>query len=104
MFSVDTLQVDDMLREHEWINVERQYFGVSGTAYDFTANDTHAAKARLAHITQNHTALSKKVNMKVREKLLCMILYELNVQTLLRCWYQIKRELHYLPFICILRC
>lgn len=57
--------VNNLLKEHPWIEKERAYFGMEGTDYDFKARDTDQANKRLKEIKSEQDRLSKKINKKV---------------------------------------
>ena len=58
-----------MLKEHDWIAAEKQYFGVEGTAYEFRqgdpSRDPKMCKRRLAELKSASEKLANRVNMKV---------------------------------------
>jgi structural maintenance of chromosome 2 len=54
-----------MLRKHPWIAKEREFFGRTGTDYDFAARDPDSANKRLKALQTEQAALGKKINKKV---------------------------------------
>jgi structural maintenance of chromosome 2 len=44
--------VQHMLEKHEWISVDRKYFGEPGSAYDFKANDPKEAGKRIGKLEE----------------------------------------------------
>eukprot|EP00043_Microstomoeca_roanoka_P019159 m.212439 g.212439 ORF g.212439 m.212439 type:complete len:1209 (+) comp16946_c2_seq29:185-3811(+) len=61
--------VEGLLRQHEWIATEKQYFGQKDTAFEFKEGDPNRdpalCKKRLAQLESAQDKLSKNVNMKV---------------------------------------
>lgn len=53
-----------MLKNYEWIAVEKQLFGQPNTAYDFKTNDPEAASQKLQKLQEKKKALGRKVNMR----------------------------------------
>lgn len=58
-----------MLREHEWIEEDRQFFGQPNTGYDFTNNDPVEAGKKITKLEELKTKLSKNVNMRAMNML-----------------------------------
>ncbi|EGD75581.1 SMC2 protein [Salpingoeca rosetta] len=58
-----------LVRQHEWIESEKQYFGQKDTAFEFREGDPNRdpslCKKRLAQLQASQDKLSKNVNMKV---------------------------------------
>jgi len=54
-----------MENKHQWISIEKQYFGKVGTEYDFKTKDPIKAQERLAKIQEEQAKLTKNINKKV---------------------------------------
>ena len=54
-----------MLRQHPWIEREKEYFGTPGSAFDFASGDITACNKRLKDIKADQDKLAKKINKKV---------------------------------------
>ncbi|XP_013783818.1 structural maintenance of chromosomes protein 2-like [Limulus polyphemus] len=59
-----TQKVQQMIVKYEWIEQEKQYFGVSNTEYDFVANDPKEAGRRIQKLQETKDKLGKNVNMR----------------------------------------
>ncbi|NXN74643.1 SMC2 protein, partial [Himantopus himantopus] len=57
-------EVTKMLKEYEWISLEKQFFGQPNTAYDFKTNDPREASQKLQKLQDKKKDLGKKVNMR----------------------------------------
>lgn len=62
-------KVTRMLREHDWIQLERQYFGQPNTAYDFKANNPREAGQRLKKLEETSAKLERNVNKRAMNML-----------------------------------
>jgi structural maintenance of chromosome 2 len=60
-----SIRVVALLKKHEWIVSEKQFFGKANTDYDFKAVSPKTATARLAALKGEQEELSKKINKKV---------------------------------------
>ncbi|NXG23330.1 SMC2 protein, partial [Grallaria varia] len=57
-------KVTKMLKEHEWIASERQFFGQPNTAYDFKSNNPKEAIQKLQKLQEHIEKLSRNVNTR----------------------------------------
>mmetsp|Transcript_25537 Transcript_25537/g.25776 ORF Transcript_25537/g.25776 Transcript_25537/m.25776 type:complete len:314 (+) Transcript_25537:2-943(+) len=57
--------INTMFSAHVWIKKDKQYFGVSGSNFDFTAMDMKEAQSRLQSLKEQQERLSKTINRKV---------------------------------------
>ncbi|NXA24941.1 SMC2 protein, partial [Ibidorhyncha struthersii] len=57
-------EVTKMLKEYEWISVEKQLFGQPNTAYDFKTNDPKEAREKLQKLQNEKKNLGRNVNMR----------------------------------------
>ncbi len=53
-----------MMEKHEWISVDRRFFGEAGSAYDFKATDPKEAAKRIQRLEENKEKLEGNVNMR----------------------------------------
>ena len=58
-----------MLKEHDWITLERQLFGQPNTAYDFKANNPREAGQRLRKLEESKDRLERSVNKRAMNML-----------------------------------
>ncbi|XP_065185116.1 structural maintenance of chromosomes protein 2-like [Sycon ciliatum] len=61
--------VQVLKEKHEWIALEREFFGQPNTAFDFEANDPVEAGRRLSKLQEKKDKLSKSVNMRAMNML-----------------------------------
>ena len=59
-----SLKVENMLNKYEWIASEKQFFGQTNTAYDFSGNDMKEVGRRLTKLQDTKNKLGKNVNMR----------------------------------------
>ncbi|XP_071436184.1 structural maintenance of chromosomes protein 2 [Pithys albifrons albifrons] len=59
-----TARVTKMLKEHEWIASERQFFGQPNTAYDFKRNNPKEAFQKLQKLQERKEMLGRNVNTR----------------------------------------
>ncbi|NXG01404.1 SMC2 protein, partial [Sakesphorus luctuosus] len=57
-------RVTKMLKEHEWIASERQFFGQPNTAYDFKSNNPKEAFQKLQKLQERREMLGRNVNTR----------------------------------------
>ncbi|NXF80379.1 SMC2 protein, partial [Sclerurus mexicanus] len=57
-------KVTKMLKEHEWIASERQFFGQPNTAYDFKSNNPKEAIKKLQKLQEHIEKLGRNVNTR----------------------------------------
>ncbi|XP_046901687.1 structural maintenance of chromosomes protein 2 [Hypomesus transpacificus] len=62
-------KVSHMLKEHDWIPLERQLFGQPNTAYDFKANNPREAGQRLRKLEESKDRLERSVNKRAMNML-----------------------------------
>nr|GEX36857.1 structural maintenance of chromosomes protein 2-1 [Tanacetum cinerariifolium] len=60
-----SLKVDKLINKHAWITSEKQFFGRSGSDYDFTSRDPYRARGQLENIEAQQADHEKRVNKKV---------------------------------------
>ncbi|PWA67433.1 RecF/RecN/SMC [Artemisia annua] len=60
-----SLKVDKLISKHAWITSEKQFFGRSGSDYDFTSRDPHRARDQLENLEAQQADHAKRVNKKV---------------------------------------
>ncbi|GJT65087.1 structural maintenance of chromosomes protein 2-1 [Tanacetum coccineum] len=60
-----SLKVDKLIEKNSWITSEKQLFGRSGSDYDFTSRDPHAARDQYEKLQAEQSGLEKRVNKKV---------------------------------------
>nr|GEX31929.1 structural maintenance of chromosomes protein 2-1-like [Tanacetum cinerariifolium] len=60
-----SLKVDKLINKHAWITSEKQFFGRSGSDYDFTSRDPHKARGQLENLEAQQADHEKRVNKKV---------------------------------------
>ncbi|GJZ30574.1 structural maintenance of chromosomes protein 2-1 [Tanacetum coccineum] len=60
-----SLKVDKLINKHAWITSEKQFFGRSGSDYDFTSRDPHRARGQLENLEAQQADHEKRVNKKV---------------------------------------
>ncbi|KAF1899423.1 hypothetical protein Lal_00019551 [Lupinus albus] len=58
-------RVDKLVEKHAWIATEKQFFGKSGTDYDFSSRDPGKAREELERLQAEQSGLEKRVNKKV---------------------------------------
>jgi structural maintenance of chromosome 2 len=58
-------QIEAMLREHQWIAAEKQFFGKKNTDFDFAAERMTKIEQRLASLRELQEGLSRSINKKV---------------------------------------
>ncbi|XP_072964208.1 structural maintenance of chromosomes protein 2-1-like isoform X1 [Typha angustifolia] len=58
-------KVDKLLEKYSWIAAEKQFFGRSGTDYDFTSREPYKARQELEKLQSEQSSLEKRVNKKV---------------------------------------
>jgi structural maintenance of chromosome 2 len=58
-------QIEGMLREHQWIAAEKQFFGKKNTDFDFAAERMGKIEQRLASLRELQEGLSRSINKKV---------------------------------------
>ncbi|KFZ51483.1 Structural maintenance of chromosomes protein 2, partial [Podiceps cristatus] len=63
------LQLSKMLKEYEWIALEKPLFGQPNTAYDFKANDPKEAGQKLQKLKEKKEMLGRNVNMRAMNML-----------------------------------
>ncbi|XP_067137577.1 structural maintenance of chromosomes protein 2 [Centruroides vittatus] len=56
--------VENMIKLYDWIEQEKQYFGMPNTEYDFNTNDPKDAGRRIQKLQENKEKLEKNVNMR----------------------------------------
>ncbi len=61
--------LDKMLQDHEWIAVDKKFFGQPNTAYDFNATDPQEAAKKIRKLEETKDKLSKTVNMRAMNML-----------------------------------
>lgn len=54
-----------MLKKHDWIASEQNFFGKPHTDYDFEATSPKSANSRLSSLKKEQEELGKKINKKV---------------------------------------
>ena len=54
-----------MLEEFEWIEIEKEMFGMEGSDYDFEKTDIQQENKRYNHLKREQENLAKRVNMRV---------------------------------------
>lgn len=62
-------QVARMLQEHDWIHLERQFFGQPNTPYDFKTNNPREAGQRMKKLEETTTKLERNVNKRAMHML-----------------------------------
>lgn len=60
---VSCLQVNNMLKEYEWIASEKHLFGQPNTYYDFKANNPKDVSQKVQRLQAKKQQLEKNVNM-----------------------------------------
>ncbi|GJV27003.1 structural maintenance of chromosomes protein 2-1, partial [Tanacetum coccineum] len=60
-----SLKVDKLINKHAWITSEKQFFGRSGSNYDFISRDPHRARGQLENLEAQQADHEKRVNKKV---------------------------------------
>lgn len=60
-------RLKSLVREHTWIETDKQHFGVPGSDYDFAAygDDVKTTRRKLNDLRSEQDKLSKKINKKV---------------------------------------
>lgn len=53
-----------MLKDYDWINVEKHLFGQPNSAYDFKTNNPKEAGQRLQKLQEMKEKLGRNVNMR----------------------------------------
>lgn len=53
-----------MIKDHPWIESERQYFGAPGGMFDFATRGGDTAGARLAQLTERREKLARGLNSR----------------------------------------
>nr|XP_020452789.1 structural maintenance of chromosomes protein 2 [Monopterus albus] len=62
-------KVSRMLEEHDWIHLERQFFGQPNTPYDFKTNNPQEAGQRLKKLEEATSKLERNINKKAMNML-----------------------------------
>ncbi|MED6273357.1 Structural maintenance of chromosomes protein 2 [Characodon lateralis] len=62
-------KVTRMLEEHDWIHLERQFFGQPNTSYDFKTNNPREAGQRLKKLEETTSKLERNVNKRAMNML-----------------------------------
>ncbi|KAJ3601182.1 hypothetical protein NHX12_032155 [Muraenolepis orangiensis] len=62
-------KVSRLLKEHDWIEMERQMFGQPNTAYDFQTNNPREAGKRLKKLEETTAQLERNVNKRAMNML-----------------------------------
>lgn len=62
-------KIDYMIKQFEWISVDRRFFGEAGSAYDFNAQDMNEAKKKINKLENNKEKLERTVNTKAMSML-----------------------------------
>ena len=63
--------METMLREHSWIAMEKQFFGQTGSAYDFSKFNMTKERDRMEDKTSELAKLGRTVNKKVCAETVC---------------------------------
>lgn len=70
-FQQDNVQASRALKEHEkhheWVRSQKQYFGKSNTAFDFSNLNIGESRKRVTQLEQRHATLKRNINEKAME-------------------------------------
>jgi len=85
--------VDRMLREHDWIEEEKEHFGRPGTPYDFQGINVGGARTQLKNMNERFQGMKKKINPKVMNMIDSVEKKEASLKTMLRTVIKDKRKI-----------
>ncbi|EEB08668.1 condensin complex subunit Cut14 [Schizosaccharomyces japonicus yFS275] len=62
---VAKVALEQLLRDNDWIEDQKQYFGRADTVFDFTNQNIKQSRSQLQSLKERHSAMRKTVNSKV---------------------------------------
>lgn len=80
-------------REHEWIEEEKDQFGLPNTPYDFRGQNIAECKASLRNLVERSQGMKKKINPKVMNMIDSVEKKEASLTTMMKTVIRDKRKI-----------